>query len=744
MKFPRNLFLFLLFADRHGFINGQHPNPPTFKVPSNDAFDIGVLREKFDGNDPEDGGECGLTCVGPDQYPLGLLACLSTAFEDNNTGEIPIVTLGESYVANQTIILPKVVFSPATTVNDTEFNLNEYNKARFSQQGGRLPAAILFAESKADVIKGVNCARVNGYKVSPRGRGHDYSSISALEGSLVIDLQLNCKMENFKADKESQGPGIMKGSRYIGTMTAPSGCANAAFIAAVNRDFSDDRGIGVIGSCPSVGITGFFLNGGFGDTSNYAGLGADLIDEIEMVLYNGTSIKASASENEDIFWASKGGTGGIGVITSFTERIVESPSTVVTFVKLNWGSGDYKDPDFLEKQVDILMNFQDLIYRDGSKFGGAFISSINTTNNEEYFYTPAIYLGSIEDFVKEFHEAGLLGAEYVATAGPGTAGFRDGTQLCGDEPDVPSCDSTFSNDGFPQKGLTFGEYKTQAEAQAVVTCNSYLVGLVSFYITGRAYSDSVTMCDELGISNSLCAGLNIEPSGCYNSTTVDAILEAFSKPKGFLNRKGNSFEWVIDGPVFSIGGLGVGQQLPDGQGAAAMGTGGLMIPALKRETFKKLLNETTDKWNVNHLVHGAPLRAPSSATVSSDSTGYPHRNALYNLPVGSRTPKFVEILLEDPVYDNKAINLQIYGNYPPSLRIPNYERHVYVDQLEELSRIRTKHDPLGGFDSPRYPARDRGAQRTKKLEFWKDPAKKTKKSKSKNAKLGSKSQKDSK
>ena len=158
------------------------------------------------------------------------------------------------------------------------------------------------------MIKGVNCARVNGYKVSPRGRGHDHNSISTLEGSLVIDLQLNCKMENFKADKDSQGSGIIKDSRYIGTMRAPSGCANAAFLAAVNRDFSDDRGIGVIGTCPSVGITRFFLNGGFGDLSTYAGLGADLIDEIEMVLYNGKSIKASALENEDIFWASKGGT----------------------------------------------------------------------------------------------------------------------------------------------------------------------------------------------------------------------------------------------------------------------------------------------------------------------------------------------------------------------------------------------------------------------------------------------------
>ena len=49
----------------------------------------------------------------------------------------------------------------------------------------------MFAETTEDVVRGVNCARVNEYKVSPRGRGHDSSGLSSLEGSLVIDMQLN-------------------------------------------------------------------------------------------------------------------------------------------------------------------------------------------------------------------------------------------------------------------------------------------------------------------------------------------------------------------------------------------------------------------------------------------------------------------------------------------------------------------------------------------------------------------------
>ena len=67
------------------------------------------------------------------------------------------------------------------------------------------------------------------------------------------------------------------------------------------------------------------------------------------------------------------------------------------------------------------------------------------------------------------------------------------------------------------------------------------------------------MCDELGISNSLCVGNFIEPSACLNSITIDAILEAFSNPKGFMNRKGVSFEFVTE---YQAGGLGVDPEPP--------------------------------------------------------------------------------------------------------------------------------------------------------------------------------------
>jgi len=55
---------------------------------------------------------------------------------------------------------------------------------------------------------------------------------------------------------------------------------------------------------------------------------------------------------------------------------------------------------------------------------------------------------------------------------------------------------------------------------------------------------------------------------------------------------------------------------------------------------------------------------------------------------------------------------------------------VYVEQTEELSKIRTERDPLGGFDSPRYVSRNRNKPRTSPLFSKKGISKKGKSDKS--------------
>ena len=51
-------------------------------------------------------------------------------------------------------------------------------------------------------------------------------------------------------------------------MKVAGGCSNAVLMVAAYENFPKDSGaMTIIGDCPSVGVTGFFLNGGFGDYS---------------------------------------------------------------------------------------------------------------------------------------------------------------------------------------------------------------------------------------------------------------------------------------------------------------------------------------------------------------------------------------------------------------------------------------------------------------------------------------------
>lgn len=73
------------------------------------------------------------------------------------------------------------------------------------------------------------------------------------------------------------------------------------------------------GQCPTVGVAGLTLGGGLGFSMRSLGLTSDNLTASQVVLANGDIVTASASENSDLFWAIRGGTGGnFGINTEFT------------------------------------------------------------------------------------------------------------------------------------------------------------------------------------------------------------------------------------------------------------------------------------------------------------------------------------------------------------------------------------------------------------------------------------------
>jgi hypothetical protein len=96
-----------------------------------------------------------------------------------------------------------------------------------------------------------------------------------------------------------------------------------------------------IGTCPSVGVTGLVLGGGYGDNSRWGGLTCDHLVETDIVLASGETVTAGPKDNTDLFWGLRGAGGGnFGVNTSLTFQLIEVPRPTITVFGLRYTGRD--------------------------------------------------------------------------------------------------------------------------------------------------------------------------------------------------------------------------------------------------------------------------------------------------------------------------------------------------------------------------------------------------------------------
>ena len=187
-----------------------------------------------------------------------------------------------------------------------------YDDARRLWNGmvDKRPAAIARCATAEDVREAVALASQAGLTVAVRGGGHSIAGASSCDGGLMIDLS---PMKGIRVDPARRTahaePGVL-----LGEFDAATQAHGLATTMGVNSD---------------TGIAGLTLGGGLGRLGRSVGLTCDNLLAAEVVLADGRLMRASETENPDLFWGLRGGGGNFGIVTAFEYRLHPLGPTVL-------------------------------------------------------------------------------------------------------------------------------------------------------------------------------------------------------------------------------------------------------------------------------------------------------------------------------------------------------------------------------------------------------------------------------
>ncbi|HET6502035.1 MAG TPA: FAD-binding oxidoreductase [Amycolatopsis sp.] len=217
-----------------------------------------------------------------------------------------------------------------------------YEEARKVHNGmiDRHPREVVRVANAGDVMAAVDFARRNGLELAIRGGAHGVPGFGTCDDGLVIDLSA---MRGVHVDPTNR------------TARAEGGATWSDFNTATHAFGLATTG----GIISTTGVAGLTLGGGIGYLARSAGLSCDNLISADVVTADGRFLVASEHENEDLFWALRGGGGNFGVVVSFE-------------FKLHPVSTIYGGPMLfeLDAAADLLRFYREFIADAPEAFGG--------------------------------------------------------------------------------------------------------------------------------------------------------------------------------------------------------------------------------------------------------------------------------------------------------------------------------------------------------------------------------------
>lgn len=180
-----------------------------------------------------------------------------------------------------------------------------YSAVRSTYLRGGSPGLVLRPGTAEEVAAAVRFARAQEVPLSLRSGGHGISGRSTNDGGIVIDVSRMSSIEVLDADDRLVR--VEPGARWgeVAAALEPHGWAISS------------------GDFGGVGVGGLATTGGIGFLGRAHGLTIDHVRAVELVLADGSAVRASAEENPDLFWAVRGAGFNFGIATAFELQAAE-------------------------------------------------------------------------------------------------------------------------------------------------------------------------------------------------------------------------------------------------------------------------------------------------------------------------------------------------------------------------------------------------------------------------------------
>jgi FAD/FMN-containing dehydrogenase len=160
------------------------------------------------------------------------------------------------------------------------------------------PAMIARCSGVEDIARCIDFARQHDLPAAVRSGGHSTLGWGTCEGGIVIDVSA---LKSIRIDPVKR------------TVRAGAGLQAQELVSAAGRY----QLAPVLGECPTVGVSGLTLGGGFGWLSGKYGAACDNLLSADLFTFDCRSVIASAGNEPDLFWAIRGGGGNFGIAASF-------------------------------------------------------------------------------------------------------------------------------------------------------------------------------------------------------------------------------------------------------------------------------------------------------------------------------------------------------------------------------------------------------------------------------------------